>query len=119
LSLDLPVARRRFRDEGVEKFLGNARVVVHGTLESGVIDFGRFVEATELAHELKRRCLDLLFRRRWLEIEERFDISTLAALSSKNGFAEKFLSYVGDGVMKRFVRISCTETQLAFRFAAV
>ena len=79
LSLDLPVAGRRFRDERVEKLLGDARDVVHRALESSFMDSRRLVEATQLAHELKRRCLDLLFRRRRLEIEECFDISTHAA----------------------------------------
>ena len=53
----------------------HARDFVNGSVERGFVAFGRLVEATDLANELKGRGSDFVLGDGWIEIEQRLDIS--------------------------------------------
>src|SRR6185436_16515331 len=74
--LDVAVAWRRARDEVSEEMLRGVRHVVDRALEGGFVRFRRTREAGDLSHELQRGGMDLLVRRRRLEVVQRFDVPT-------------------------------------------
>src|SRR5262249_30251737 len=74
-GLDLAVARRRVRlqrGQQPPRRVGDFR---DRLIERRFIRLRRPVEAGELAHELQRGSMDLLPRRRRLEIEKRLDVA--------------------------------------------
>jgi hypothetical protein len=75
LGLDLAALWRRVGNEVANEFPGRCCDLLYGTLERSLVGFGRNVEATELANELKRSVSDLEFSRRRLEVEQGLDVS--------------------------------------------
>src|SRR5262249_32745024 len=72
---DLTVARRRGRMQRGQqppRRIGDFR---NRAVECGLIGLRGLVEAGKLAHELQRRGMDLILRRRRLEIEQRLDVA--------------------------------------------
>src|SRR5262245_4234742 len=73
-GLDLTVARRGVglqRGQEAPRAVGDFG---NRAVERLGIGLRRRVEAGELAHELKRRCMDLGMRRRRIEIEQSLDV---------------------------------------------
>src|SRR5436190_933078 len=55
--------------ERLKEALRHARDFVNGSVERGFVAFGRLVEATDLADELKGRGSDFFLGDGWIEIE--------------------------------------------------
>jgi hypothetical protein len=72
----LTIARFGARRERLDQAAGGGRHLVDGAVERVLVRLRRRIEAAQFPHELDRRGADLLVRRRRIEIEESFDVST-------------------------------------------
>src|SRR5262249_53376898 len=89
--LDLPVTRRGVGFERNEKFAGRRHDLFHRMVEGRLVLLRGVIEAAELAHELQRRGMDLVRRRRRLEMEQGLDIAAHGGspnFSGKAGIAK-------------------------------
>src|SRR5262249_44271330 len=75
LGLDLAIAGRSRRNQRIDQLARRPGDRLDGVVEGLFVGLGRPVEAAQLAHELQRRGVDLLVRRRRLEIVEVPDIA--------------------------------------------
>jgi hypothetical protein len=73
--LPFPIARRARSLKRLQKLARRIRYIVHRTPKSSLVRFRRMSKSTELANKLQRRCVNLLFARRRLKVEERADVS--------------------------------------------
>src|SRR3569832_326338 len=62
----------------------DVRDVEHRAVENPLVRLARPRRAGQLAHELQRRVVDLLVRRRRLEIRQHLDVAAHARLSRKS-----------------------------------
>src|SRR5690349_22043987 len=70
------ISRRRNSYERMNQGPSCLSHLLHGQIKRHFVGLGWLGEATELAHELKRRRLNLFVSRRRLEVEQSLDVST-------------------------------------------
>jgi hypothetical protein len=70
---DCAIARWPVGHKRIEQMVCGVCDIIHGTIESFLVCFGRFCETAQLANELKRRRANLVDRRRWTEVMKCFD----------------------------------------------
>src|SRR5580704_1640199 len=82
LALPFASANRRARDQRREERIRRRRDLLDGALERGAVGLGGLLQAAHLANELKRRGLDLLWRRRRIEVVEHTYVAAHARKAS-------------------------------------
>ena len=85
LALDFAVLRRGVRDQRVEQPLRRGCDLLDCAREGFLVRLRRLREAADLAHVLERGRLDLVPRRRRLEVVERVDVSAHGRLLRRAG----------------------------------
>src|SRR5688572_15172776 len=76
LGFHVAIARLGIGYEGIQQLAGDDGNSLNCFIERRLVGLRRLVEARQLSYELQSRGLDFFLRRRWIKVEQGFDVST-------------------------------------------